>query len=199
MIVPKERPDISGKALETLSYSICNIVDKKEIDESEILNFTQDIYNALNERADNNDAPFYTKLDTEFDHILKSGPVFRGVRATIEENGIYYSLIHLTNDAVKMFEVTGEFIINPVAADMAIQTGAAWGIERMNVMAIPFEIGTLRVYNPTSCRDAVVICKAHEMTDTGAKLDMLVREPDGKLIFTMDNVILKTIAGKDEK
>ena len=92
-----------------------------------------------------------------------------------------------------MFAVSGNFIINPVVADMAIQTAAAWRIERINIMAIPFGIGELKVFNQTSVRDAIVICKEHKITETESVMDIIVREINGKLIFTMDEVILKTI------
>ena len=193
MLVPLKRAELSGKALETLSYATCNLATATKVNEKEILNFTGSIKNALVKLEKENKAPFYTKLDKQFPHILKSGAVFRGVKSTLERKGLFYSLIRLTNEAIKMFETTGEFTIHPVVADMAIQTAAAWGIERIDVMAIPFGIGKLNVFNKTTGRDAIVICKEHKITETESKMDIVVRETNGKLIFTMDEVILKTI------
>ena len=194
LLVPQDRPEnLKEKALDTLSYATCELGKIVKIDEKKLLNFSQTIKTKLTKLAKENTTPFYSKLDKQFPHILSSGPIFRGVKATIEEKGLYYSYLELTDEAIKMFEISGKFIINPVVADMAIQTAAAWGIERIDVMAIPFGIGKLNVLNKATGREAIVICKEHKIEENRAEMDLVVREIDGKVLFTMDNVVLKTM------
>ena len=130
MIVPQDRrKELTGKALDTLSYATCNINKATRVDEKEIMTFSRTIKNSLTKLEKESKAPFYAKLDTKFPHILTSGPIFRGVKSILESEGIFYALIRLTDEAVKMFEVTGKFIINPVVADMAIQTAHTSGVK----------------------------------------------------------------------
>jgi hypothetical protein len=71
-------------------------------------------------------------------------------------------------------------------------------MEKKQVMAIPRTIGRLHVAGVTRNRDAVVICRAREITSEQISVDLAVRELDGRLIMTMDDLISKTISNLDE-
>ncbi len=76
---------------------------------------------------------------------------------------------------------------------MAVQVAAAWAMQRHDTMEIPFEIGTLTAGEQSGERDAVVICRALEITDEQTVVDLAVRDLSGKLILAMDRLVLKTI------
>ena len=149
---------------------------------------------ALGEAGKSLDASFYNLLDGEFSHALKTGPVFRGIRSTVERNGFFLASVKLTEDAAWSFEIPGEFVFNPVLADMAVQVACALTMKKHNVMAIPHEIGRLHVAAKTTDLNAVVVCKPMELGVDRTVVDLAVREPDGRLILCMDNLKLRTIA-----
>jgi len=196
LLVPAERPDLGDKGLTNLSYASCRLCKKKE-GESARLEFSDKELKALRAAARTSTLPFYTLLDEKFSHALKTGPVFRGILATIEKGDYFYSLVTLTDEAVAQIEIPGRFVINPVLADMAVQVASAWSMQTHNVMAIPFEFGTLNVAGKTSGREAVVICRSIESTPEHMVVDVAVREPDGSLVFSVDRMVLKTIARLD--
>jgi hypothetical protein len=65
-------------------------------------------------------------------------------------------------------------------------------------MAIPRTIGRIHVAGETRNRDAVVICRAKEITSQQITVDLAVRELDGRLILTMDDLISMTISDLKE-
>ncbi|HPV20997.1 MAG TPA: polyketide synthase dehydratase domain-containing protein, partial [bacterium] len=105
----------------------------------------------------------------------------------------------LTKDAVASFAIPGEFKFNPVLADMAVQVASAWNMKKQDVMAIPAEIESFNVFEKTSSTDSVVVCRMVDMTPAQATFDVAVFERDGKLIFTMEKLLLKTIAGLEKQ
>lgn len=198
LVLPEERPALEGPALQNLSFASASTGPAKRVAKKNLPDFDAETLRELREATGTQKDTFYSKLDESFSDSLITGPVFRGVKSTIEKDGVFYGLLRLTDDAMRMFAVPGDFVINPVVADMAIQTGAAWGMIRHNVMAIPFGIGELRIYKPTASRDAVAVCREIEITPEEAKMDIIVRELDGSIVFTMSEVILKTISGDDQ-
>ena len=127
------------------------------------------------------------------DSALKTGPVFRGIRATVERDGLFLAAATLTDDAMAAIAVPGRFAFNPVLADMAVQAGAAWAMLRFDRMEIPFEIGALHVLGPTRDRRSVIVCRAREMSAERTVIDLVVREPDGRPVLAMDGLVLRTI------
>ena len=197
IVLPKDRPAIEGPALMNLSFASATLGAPKKIAKKDLPGFSKKVMEDLISAAKEQKASFYTRLDERHSDSLITGPVFRGVCSTLEADGFFYSLLRLTDDAAKIFAVPGDFIINPVMADMAIQAGAAWSMLRHDVMAIPYSIGELRVYKAPETSETVAVCREIEITPEEAKMDIIVREPDGSLVFTMSDVVLKTISGKE--
>jgi acyl transferase domain-containing protein/NAD(P)-dependent dehydrogenase (short-subunit alcohol dehydrogenase family) len=196
MIVPRDRPDLNAKALANLSYASCRLVTSAPVEGAK-LKITKKDLRQLQQLSLETSASFYSMLDEKFYRALKTGPVFRGVRATIEDGDTFYSLVTLTTQALAALEQPGEFVFNPVLADMAVQVAAAWAMIRHNAMEIPFEIGTLHVAGTISSEDAVVICKEIEITGEKSTMDVAVRNLDGSLIMTLNGLVLKTIMTGD--
>ena len=193
-IVPSDRPALEGKGLENLSYSSCSVKTGSKPKSPDWIKFDNtEIEKKFAGKSEKSD--FYRYLDEKFSHALKTGPIFRGIVSTVEEDGIYYSLVSLTKDAVTSFELPGEFKFNPVLADMAVQVASAWNMKKLAVMAIPAEIESFNIFARSSSTDSVVICRAVEITPSQSTFDVAVYEKDGRLIFTMDKLLLKTIAG----
>ncbi|MBK8806376.1 MAG: SDR family NAD(P)-dependent oxidoreductase [Bacteroidales bacterium] len=193
LIVPKDRPNLEAKALVNLSFSGCNLKKIDKFEESKLPTLSDKIKKQLLEEGKKVGNAFYEKLDAHFSHVLKSGPIFRGAKAVLKDKNLFYGHIYLTDDAVKMFALQGKCKMNPIVADMAIQVAAAWGILDLHVMAIPYEFGEIHIYNPTTLRDAVVICEAIKQEKEEALLHITVRDWEGKAIIAMRNVTLKTI------
>jgi hypothetical protein len=84
-------------------------------------------------------------------------------------------------------------VIDPVMADMAVQAAAAWVMQVKNVMAVPYEFGLMQSHAPVSTKEAICILKLYQMDSDGATMDVAVREPSGRLLFTIDKLVLKTI------
>ena len=191
-VVPKDRPDLGGKALANLSFSSCRLsaagappVDDFKVSKKDVA--------ALFEEGAAGGAGFYGLLDAKFAGALKTGPVFRGIRATAEKDGLFLASAWLTDDAMASIAVPGRFVFNPVLADMAVQAAAAWAMIRHDEMEIPFEIGALHVLGSTRDRRSVVVCRAREMGPERTIVDLVVREPDGQPILAMDRLVLRTI------
>jgi hypothetical protein len=132
-------------------------------------------------------------LDQNFAHILRTGPVFRGIRATVEIDDLFLGAVTLTDDANALLEIPGQFVFNPVLADMAVQVVAVYAMQKHRVLAIPYELGSLHVGGPARGRSAIVVCRPHECTREATTVDLAVREPEGRLIFALDRLVLKTI------
>ena len=192
-LLPSDRPVLDEKAMANLAFASC-ILGAPTVFNSENLNFDDEILQNLRQLAGSAKLPFYSYLDEQFSSALKTGPVFRGIRATLEQDDRFYALVELTQEARSMMAISGEFIINPVLADMAVQVACAWGMKTHNVMAIPFEIGELHVNGPTIDKDAVVICHAHEKSADHFDLDVVVRQLDGSIVHVLEHLVLKTIA-----
>ncbi len=196
-IVPLDRPALEGKGLENLSFSSCDAKASSKAVKPEWVDFDiNEIDKLFRSKSEKN--YFYDYLDEKFSHALKTGPIFRGIVSTVEDKGIYYSTVTLTKDAVASFAVPGEFKFNPVLADMAVQVASAWNMKKQDVMAIPAEIESFNVFGKTNSTDSIVVCRMVEMTPAQSTFDVAVFERDGSLIFTMEKLLLKTIAGLEK-
>jgi hypothetical protein len=191
-VVPKDRPALGGRALANLSFSSCRLstAGAPPVDDFRVAK--KDVAALLEEGAAGG-AGFYGLLDAKFSGALKTGPVFRGIRATTERDGLFLASAWLTDDAMASIAVPGRFVFNPVLADMAVQAAAAWAMIRHDRMEIPFEIGALHVLGPTRDRRSIILCRAHELGPERTVVDLVVREPDGRPILAMDRLVLRTI------
>ncbi len=196
LLVPAERPDLPPKALSNLSYSSCRLVPRASLGAADWKIGKKEL-KQLAQQSMERSASFYDLLDRKFFRALKTGPVFRGVRATLEDGDMFYSTVTLTSAAQAALAVPGEFVFNPVLADMAVQVAAAWVMLRHDVMEIPFEIGTLNAAGPLTGEDAVVICHKNRIADDESSMDVVVRNMDGSLVMTMTDLVLKAILRGD--
>ena len=192
-LLPSDRPALDAKAMANLAFATCKL-GAPTVFNGENLNFDDGILQELRQIARSAKLPFYNYLDEQFSSALKTGPVFRGIRATLEQDDLFYALVELTQEARSMMAIPGEFVINPVLADMAVQVACAWGMKTHDVMAIPFEIGELHANRPTIDKDAVVVCRAHEKSADRFDLDVVVRQLDGSIVHVLEHLVLKTIA-----
>ncbi len=193
MVLPSKRPELTGPAVANLSFATCDVAKSKP-GEGAKLEFSKADLKALTQASNNGGISFYTLLDETFSHALKTGPVFRGVQSVVERNGNFLGAVTLTDEALSVFELPGKLVFNPVLADMAVQIASAWAMEKKEVMAIPRTIGRLHVAGETRNRDAIVICRAKEISAEQITVDLAVRELDGRLIMTMDDLISRTIS-----
>ena len=191
-VVPKDRPALGGKALANLSFSSCRL-SAAGVPPADDFKVSKKDVAALLEEGAAGGAGFYGLLDAKFSGALKTGPVFRGIRATAEKDGLFLASAWLTDDAMASIAVPGRFVFNPVLADMAVQAAAAWAMIRHDEMEIPFEIGALHVLGPTRDRRSIIICRAHELSAARSVVDLVVREPDGRPILAMDRLVLRAI------
>ncbi len=197
-IVPEKRPALEGKGLENLSFSSCDVKVGKRVSKPKWIDVDTKIVKKLSDPSKVEKSSFYSFLDDKFSHALKTGPIFRGIVSVFEEGDIYYSLVSMTRDALQSFSHPGQFKFNPVLADMAVQVASAWNMTKNNVMAIPFSIESFNVFSNSGAQDYLVVCKKNKMGKEEAEFDVAVYENDGTLVFTMDKLVLKTIAGIDD-
>jgi hypothetical protein len=196
LLLPVARPELGDKGTANLAFATCRAA-QTEVAEGAELDFTAAEVDTLRAAIRNGGAAFYRMVDENFAHALKTGRVFRGIRSTAEIDGLYYSLVSLTDEAAASLEIPGEFVFNPVLADMAVQVAVSWHMQRENVIAIPFGIDNLYVADRTRERDAIVVCRLVEMKPEQFVVDLSIRELDGRLILAMDRLTLKTIARLD--
>ncbi len=149
---------------------------------------------ALRARASGNSPSFYDHLADNFSAALNTGPIFQGIHQAVELDQRMYGLVTLTDAALALLSTPGDFIINPVMADMAVQVASAWGVTTHGALAIPAELKALHVGGPSSSRDAIVICERQSHSAEESLGDVAAREPDGSLIFALEGLLLKTIA-----
>ena len=198
MLVPASRPELEPKGLMNLSFATCRVgkaaprTSKRTVDE---LGFDRDDLQALQAASGAaGEASFYSLLDRNFSSALRTGPVFRGIQSTVERGDRFLGLVTLTEEAAAMLEVPGGFEFNPVLADMAVQVACSWAMQTHQVMAIPAEVGEMDVESRSHARQAVVVCRALELSPEQTVVNVAVRELDGKLVFGLDRLVLKTIA-----
>jgi acyl transferase domain-containing protein/NAD(P)-dependent dehydrogenase (short-subunit alcohol dehydrogenase family) len=194
--LPAGHPPLEGKALKSLSYSTCRLEKPIESNAAK-LELTSNLRQALSRATAASKDSFYGMLDANYSNILKTGPVFRGIRATLAADELYLGDIRLSDEAAALLAIPGQFIFNPVLADMAVQVVVAQALQQHQAMTLPYRIGRVHVGGPTPGRQAVVICRANESTAEQSTVDVAVRDPEGQLIFAMDEVVVKAVPSAD--
>ena len=196
LALPRDREDLPVKALHNLAYASCELAEPGH-DEPRQLIFAARELLALHGAAQEAEAPFYTMLDARFSEALDTGPIFRGIKATRRAGDRFLAMVRLTDQALASLALPGSFLAHPVLADMAVQVGAAWVMLEHDVMAIPWEIGELRIFGESQEREALVICQASQLGPKTSVMDVMVREPDGRPLFAMMGLTLEAIATGD--
>ncbi len=195
LLLPTIRPAMDDSALENLTFAICETDDIKKASKIKVPKLTKTVVKELNKLAKENTAPFYSRLDKEFSGALKSGPIFRGVLSTLDKGKNLYSLLEFTEEAADLFELSGDFLINPVIADMAVQALAAFAMQAENVMSIPYELEELQILNKSTDKKIVIVCENAILSDDETKADVYaLEEQSGKALFLMKGLVLKAIA-----
>jgi NAD(P)-dependent dehydrogenase (short-subunit alcohol dehydrogenase family) len=194
LALPADRPALAGKALRNLAFATARFGPAGAC-AGDGLGLPKGALELLRAASREAGAPFYHRLDGQFSAALTNGPVFRGVRSVLTDNGRFLGLLALTEEAVAALAPVGGMVFNPVLADMAVQAAAVWNMLAHDVFAIPFEIGCLHVGDQVQGREAVVILRGIEDGPEGAVADLAVRDPDGRLLLGFDRLVLKTIAG----
>jgi acyl transferase domain-containing protein/NAD(P)-dependent dehydrogenase (short-subunit alcohol dehydrogenase family)/acyl carrier protein len=197
LALPRDRRDLPAKALHNLAFASCALAEPAT-DEPRKLKFAARELLALHGAAHESEAPFYGMLDERFAQALDTGPIFRGILATRRTDDRFLALVRLTDEALASLSLPGGFLVHPVLADMAVQVGAAWAMIEHDVMAIPWEIGELRVFGESQEREAIVVCQARELSAKTSVMDVMVREPDGRPIFALMGLTLEAIAAGDD-
>ncbi|MBN2802466.1 MAG: SDR family NAD(P)-dependent oxidoreductase [Deltaproteobacteria bacterium] len=193
MALPKMRPaGLEDKALANLSFASCNL-ELRDMVTYPDLKMPKKILKKLNTLSYETSASFYSLLDEKFYKALKTDSVFRGVRATVEEGDMFYSAVTLTSAALDSLAQPGDYVFNPILADMAVQVAAAWAMLRHDTMEIPYEIGQLISDRNIKGEDALVICKEKKIADDESVMDVVVRNTDGTFIMALNDLVLKTI------
>ncbi len=195
-VLPADRPTLDEKGQSNLAFATCRVASS-QVQDRVTLDFTSEDLQALRDAKSQVGPSFYNLLDSKFSEGLSTGPIFRGLHATVERNGLFFGLVSLTDDALAMLETPGKFEFNPILADMAVQVTCTWAMVRHQVLAIPAEIDTLSVLGKTEQRDAVVICAARDINPEQTVVDIAVRELDNRLIMAVDRLVLKTILHLD--
>jgi len=197
LALPRERRDLPARALHNLAFATCELVPARAEAPDELVFSPRELL-SLHGAAQQDQARFYTLLDEHFSHALASGPVFRGIRSTRQVGDRFLALVTLTHEAVAAVALPGDYRLNPVLADMAVQVAAAQAMLGHHVMAIPWEIEAVRIFGASREREAVVVCRARELGRERSVADLVVREPDGRPIFALDGLVLRTIAAGDD-
>ena len=192
-ILPSDRPLLEQKALANLAFSTCKLVEPGP-SEGAALELEGSYLDALAGADALSGLSFYGLLDQNFGKVLKTGPVFRGIQATVRSGDYFLGRVSLTDDAMALLQIPGKFVMNPVLADMAVQVVAAMAMQKHRVMAIPFEIGSLHIGGPTPGSEAIVICQTLDLTADETVVNLAVRDLEGQLIFAMDRLVCKAIA-----
>ncbi len=193
VLLPKERPNLPEKALLNLSYASAKLLPREENTPASQLKALPKEIKQLAKEAQSAEVTFYQLLDSHFSSSLKTGPIFRGIKALTFDNDSCLALMVLTESARALINLPSEMVIDPVMADMAVQAAAAWVMQVKNVMAVPYEFGLMQSHAPVSTKEAICILKLYQMDIDGATMDVAVREPGGRLLFTIDKLVLKTI------
>jgi len=193
LLMPRDRPELAPQSMANLSFATCIPAEDRPLDAS-WLPLPAGGAVGLREKASGNSPSFYDHLADNFSAALNTGPIFQGIQQAVELDRRFYGLVTLTDAALALLSTPGDFIINPVMADMAVQVASAWGVTTHGALAIPAELEALHVGGPSSSRDAIVICERLDHSAEESLVNIAVRQPNGKLIFALEGLLLKTIA-----
>lgn len=197
-VLPVNRREMPKAALTNLEYANCRLGDGTGPSRRAMAPLDPAVIERLRAGTGSASASpeFYKILDERFQSTLQTGDIFRGVGQMTEDDGRFYGLVRLTDDALRDFELTGGFRFHPVLADMAVQVAAARGVLQKGVLAIPHGVERLLVNSDPVGREAIVMCAPrHDRLDRddGSTHDVVIYGLDGTPILTMEGLTLKTL------
>ncbi|GEM_PF-3170899 len=196
-VLPLRRRDLPKSALANLEFANCTVPSEAETDSIPgswaTAKLDERVIRALREGMKGAQPEFYKIIDERFRQVLNTGNIFRGVASMTEDDGVFYGLTRLTDEAMRSFEVSGGFRFNPVVADMAVQVAAAHGVLNRGVLAIPHSIARLHIGAAMDGREAIVRCEPKAIEDDGARLDVSVHDLTGNLLLGFEGLTLKSL------
>jgi hypothetical protein len=198
LLVPRERSDLKPSLLPRLAFATCRLA-AAETGEPTAAAFSPRELLALHEAAQEVELPAYTLLDERFAPTLGLGPIFRGIRSTRHTGDRYLGLVSLTDEAMAALALPGDFAFQPVLCDLAFQVAMAWALAEHEKLLLPRSVGAIRVLGPSREREAVVVCKARDLRSSRVAVDLVLREPDGRPLLALDQLVLGAAAEADEE
>ena len=198
LLVPRERSDLPARALARLAWARCRTRPCRS-EAPPAMGFSPRELLALHEAAQEAEIPCYTLLQERFAPILGLGPIFRGIRSTLHVGDRFLGLVSLADEAVAALALPGAFAFQPVLAEVALQVAMTWALEEHDRLALPHAIGAIRILEPSREREAVVVCKARELSSDRFGVDLVLREPDGRPLLALDELVLQALADPEEE
>jgi NAD(P)-dependent dehydrogenase (short-subunit alcohol dehydrogenase family) len=191
--LPEQRPDVPARALSNLQYASARMADPVGRIESVPMATDAEIA-ALEASSGNGGARrFYDLLDERFAESLATGPIFRGLLATVATADRCVGLVELTPEALQQFNGAG-LLFNPITSDMAVQVASSWAMERLGVMAIPASVERVELHATLEGTRAVVCCRLVSMDEDRTVVDLTIYGKDGRKFYDMDKLVLRSIA-----
>ncbi len=192
--LPEQRPNVPARALANLMYATARMADPSPLIDLVPMASPDEAASLERRAAGGGGVHFYKLLDDAFRENLATGPIFRGLKATISDSTRCVGLVQLTPEAMTHLDSRGSFLFNPVASDMAVQVASSWAMERLMVMAIPASVERVEVYRPLTGTDAYVCCRLVSMSEESTVVDLTIREKDSTPCYAMKSLTLRTIA-----
>jgi hypothetical protein len=196
LLVPRDRSAIRAELLPRLAFASCRL-DPPAAGEPAGMGFSPRELLALHEAAQELELRAYTLLDERFAPAVGLGPIFRGIRSTRHTGDRFLGLVSLADEAVAALALPGDFAFQPVLCDLAIQVAMAWALEEHERLVLPRALGCLRVFGRSREREAVVVCKTCDLRAGRVTLDLVLREPDGRLLLALDRLTLAAVTEFD--
>ena len=197
MLVPTDRSELPAKILPRLAFATCRLGPPVR-DEPLGMGFSPRELLTLHDAAQEAVLPCYTLLEERFAPTLGLGPIFRGIRSTRHTGDRYLGLISLTDEAMAALAVPGAFAFQPVLADLAMQVAMAWALEEHQRLALPTALAGLHILGTSREREAVIVCKARDLSASHIAVDLVVREPDHRPVLILEQLELRAVADLEE-
>ncbi len=192
LLMPRERSELPTKVLPRLAFASCRLAPP-ELDDPKDMRFSPRELLSLHDAAQEAVLPCYTLLEERFAPTLALGPIFRGIRSTLHTGDRYIGLISLTDEAMAALSLPGAFAFQPVLADLAIQVAMSWALEEHQRLVLPTALEGLHVLGRSREREAVVVCKARDLSTDRITVDLVVREPDTRPLLVIEELALAAV------
>ncbi len=196
--LPEQRPDVPARALTNLQYASAVIGEPASSPELVPMADEEELLTLRARARDGGQNAFYGLLDDAFRDALSTGPIFRGLKATVNDDERCVGLIEVTPEARDVFEPENRLLFHPIVSDMAVQVASSWAMERLMVMAIPASVERVEMLGALEGDEALVCCRLVAMDEERTIVDLTVREMDGTPRFVMQALTLRSIARIDQ-
>jgi NAD(P)-dependent dehydrogenase (short-subunit alcohol dehydrogenase family) len=192
--LPEQRPDVPARALTNLQYASAVIGEPAPTIDLPPMAGDDEVTTLRARSGKGEGTAFYTLLDDAFRDALSTGPIFRGLKATVNDEDRCVGLIEITPAAAEQFLDEPELLFDPIVSDMAVQVASSWAMERLMVMAIPAEVERVEVLGTLAGPEALVCCSLHSMDEDRTVVDLVIRDLDGAPRYAMKRLTLRSIA-----